>query len=294
MNFLNETKFGVYIWGYLQAMKIGNYLLNFILTIIINKPLCMKYSVQLFYLLCLLSLPNCKPAIKTSAGNSDNSRNSLDWSGMYYGVLPCADCEGIETTVQLNKDNTYTLSTKYAGKETTAKTVGGSFGWSVAGNIIILQNQQRGSFVVGENKLVQLDQDGKIITGELADRYILKKKIPGITEKYWKLTELNGKAISAAANFKKEPHMLLRADGNKVNGQAGCNSFMGTYELKNETEIHFSKIAATMMACPNMELEKEFLQVLEAADNYSIAEDKLVLNKARMAPLARFEAVYFK
>jgi heat shock protein HslJ len=58
--------------------------------------------------------------------------------------------------------------------------------------------------------------------------------------------------------------------------------------------IKFSKMAATMMACPDMEVEREFLQVLETADNYNLIGDTLVLNRARMAPLARFENVFLK
>ena len=46
------------------------------------------------------------------------------------------------------------------------------------------------------------------------------------------------------------------------------------------------------MACPDMSMENQFIEVLGRADNYSILGDKLSLNKARMAPLARFEAVY--
>lgn len=41
----------------------------------------------------------------------DNSRNSLDWEGTYKGILPCADCEGIETMVILKDNDRYTLST---------------------------------------------------------------------------------------------------------------------------------------------------------------------------------------
>jgi hypothetical protein len=40
-----------------------------------------------------------------------------------------------------------------------------------------------------------------------------------------------------------------------------------------------------------MERETEFLKVFEMADNYSLSGTTLSLNKARMAPLARFEAV---
>ena len=33
----------------------------------------------------------------------DNSKTSVDWVGKYEGTLPCADCEGIKTTLTLNK-----------------------------------------------------------------------------------------------------------------------------------------------------------------------------------------------
>lgn len=35
------------------------------------------------------------------------SQIALDWSGIYKGVLPCADCEGIETEVTLRDYNSY-------------------------------------------------------------------------------------------------------------------------------------------------------------------------------------------
>ncbi len=48
-------------------------------------------------------------------------------------------------------------------------------------------------------------------------------------------------------------------------------------------------MASTLMACPDMELEREFMKVLYTADNYNFDGKTIVLNKARMAPLARFE-----
>jgi hypothetical protein len=43
-----------------------------------------------------------------------------------------------------------------------------------------------------------------------------------------------------------------------------------------------------------MEKEVAFMEVLQKADNYAIQGKTLSLNKARMAPLAKFEAVYVK
>lgn len=47
---------------------------------------------------------------------------------------------------------------------------------------------------------------------------------------------------------------------------------------------------STMMACDNMEIETGFKKVLEQTDNYTVDGNTLSFNKARMAPLARFEA----
>ncbi len=48
---------------------------------------------------------------------------------------------------------------------------------------------------------------------------------------------------------------------------------------------------STKMACENMDVEYGLSKALSAADNYSLQGDNLSLNKARMAPLARFKAV---
>lgn len=35
------------------------------------------------------------------------SETSLDWAGVYEGTLPCADCEGIHTLIELHEDKSY-------------------------------------------------------------------------------------------------------------------------------------------------------------------------------------------
>ena len=47
----------------------------------------------------------------------------------------------------------------------------------------------------------------------------------------------------------------------------------------------------TMMSCPGIDIEREFLDILAKCDNFSLSGDILHLNKARMAPLAKFQAV---
>jgi uncharacterized lipoprotein NlpE involved in copper resistance len=50
------------------------------------------------------------------ADPAHNSRNSLDWAGVYKGTLPCADCEGIQEEIRLNDDLTYEMVSTYLGK----------------------------------------------------------------------------------------------------------------------------------------------------------------------------------
>jgi len=111
-----------------------------------------------------------------------------------------------------------------------------------------------------------------------------------ITDRKWKLVELAGKPVSGLVNG-KEPYILLQQKDGRYLATGGCNGIGGTYELKANGRIKFDQGMSTMMACENMEVERELSKALISADNYSLSGDDLSINKARMAPLARFEAV---
>ncbi|MFD2907599.1 META domain-containing protein [Flavobacterium ardleyense] len=114
-----------------------------------------------------------------------------------------------------------------------------------------------------------------------------------ITEKYWKLTLLDGKKVTMAANQEREIFFTLKTDSNKVTGFSGCNTFSGEYTIEDGNRIRFKNMAVTMMACPDVAVnEGSFLEVFELTDNYTIVNDVLSLNIGRRAPLAVFEAVY--
>ncbi len=56
-------------------------------------------------------MPRKEASDPTMAKQADmhTSQNSLDWAGVYEGVLPCADCPGIQTRLTLSRDETYEL-----------------------------------------------------------------------------------------------------------------------------------------------------------------------------------------
>ncbi|MEM0575634.1 copper resistance protein NlpE [Flavobacterium polysaccharolyticum] len=109
----------------------------------------------------------------------DNSETSLDWDGVYAGITPCANCKGIEIELVLRKDKTFVLKTKYVGKGAEKiNTEKGTFSWDESGSVIVLHGLEYkpNQYKVGENHLVQMDRQGKVVEGSLASKYILQKK----------------------------------------------------------------------------------------------------------------------
>jgi uncharacterized lipoprotein NlpE involved in copper resistance len=151
------------------------------------------------YFLMIISLLSCKDREERSntSGNIDNkgtninlkepefndahtSRNSLDWEGIYTGVLPSDDCEGIDTSISLKKDQTYLLKLRYLGiseKKRKDSVFEGKFTWDENGNNITLDGAKDGTrkFKVGEYFLTPLDKNGKEIEAIPGNNYKLLK-----------------------------------------------------------------------------------------------------------------------
>jgi copper homeostasis protein (lipoprotein) len=109
--------------------------------------------------------------------NAHNSKNSLDWAGVYTGTIPAADGEGINVRLRLNSDQTYTLSYDYIDRPNSQFECTGSFKWDNKESTVILDVKDMPSYYkVVENALIQLDMKGKQIKGSLADNYVLKKE----------------------------------------------------------------------------------------------------------------------
>ena len=243
----------------------------------------------------VLGMSACKSKGSTKLETSesgDNSKNSLDWTGVYTGILPCADCAGIFTQITLQTDNTYQLQINYIGKEESVETIEGTFQWNSAGSIITLSGLKEKSmpsaYKVGEGKLIQLNMEGKVITGELASNYELTKINENLVEKKWVLFELNGVDLST-----KDPKPAIEAfitfqiDRNRVHGNSGCNNFTGTYQLGAGNELHFSGMASTRKMCIDMSIENQINQLYQTVDSYSLQDNILSLNHGD-TPLARF------
>jgi len=128
--------------------------------------------ILLFLELGALALGCVNNQKKVSAKDSSETMESLTANivGLYFGQLPCVDCESINTYLELHRDHTYTLRYMYEGKSDDLFVKEGK--WDIKDDKLSLKGVDY-QYRVERDKLVQLDLTGNEIKGDLADQYIL-------------------------------------------------------------------------------------------------------------------------
>jgi uncharacterized lipoprotein NlpE involved in copper resistance len=132
----------------------------------------MKLFGFVLVILCFFSCSSSKNFV-----HEHNAKLSLDYTGIYFGVTPCADCPGIETTLTLNNNFSYTLKLVYQERNVEPYVEKGYYKFDKTGNKITLyvDNKVSSKYFVGENYLIQLDLDGNFIESNLKDFLKLNK-----------------------------------------------------------------------------------------------------------------------
>jgi heat shock protein HslJ len=78
----------------------------------------------------------------------------------------------------------------------------------------------------------------------------------------------------------------------KFQGASGCNAMLGQYESDEyNLTIDTKHIAMTLMACPEIKIETQFINVLGLVKHWKIINNNLALLDSNGTVLTRFEAV---
>ena len=115
-----------------------------------------------------------------------------------------------------------------------------------------------------------------------------------ITNKCWKLLELDGKSVKMADNQEREQFVMFSNEG-IVSGFAGCNHFNGFYKLPEMNQISIDeKISSTLKICPDVDVdESAFLKALTMGSRFQLDNERMILLGRDGKKLAVFEVVYF-
>jgi len=258
----------------------------------INKNVIKNLGFSAF-VIATLSLSSCATTPKSSLPDGHTAKTSLDYPGVYLGVLPCADCSGIKTRIYLNKDNTYVLQQEYLGKNATNIVEDGTYSFDESGNVVTIKpktkNGQSFKLFVGQDHLSMLNQDGTKITSSLKDHYVFTKDYNEILNKKWYLKEMYGKAFDAQKTNKKEGYISLDEKTSKFSSNAGCNQMNGAFTIEPGNKINFNAVMTTMMACQDMEAEATFGKVLKETKYFDVQLDKLLLMNNKRETIATFK-----
>lgn len=138
-------------------------------------------NTLLLLIVTALIIGGCKDAKKADTSEKKvevdetvdmhSAKNSIDWGGSYFGVIPCAACPGINTLITLNTDGTFVKEEEYINSGKTVMPEEGKIVWGAKGSIIQLGTDY---YVVNEGSLIALDSNKKTIAGE-QDSYILSR-----------------------------------------------------------------------------------------------------------------------
>ncbi|MFN4123399.1 MAG: copper resistance protein NlpE N-terminal domain-containing protein [Flavobacteriales bacterium] len=220
----------------------------------------------------------------------NNSLMALDWPGVYFGVLPCADCEGIETTIVLGADMTYNKEMLYMGKSDEIFRETGKLEADETGNKLIFvpsgEATEKRIFKLGENTLTRLDMAGNAIEGQLAEKYILRQINIPFLEKRWDFIQVYETDRTAIEKMERKPYIVFKAARNRAYGNSSCNRFTGSFVSESDNLLKFNPMMSTKMACSSDNAENQILSSLQETDSYQINGDTLQLMNGEKGTLA--------
>ena len=188
------------------------------------------------------------------------SQNSLDWAGVYEGILACPDCPDTHTRLTLGADGSFELVSRPLARGAAPTSSTGQFTWAADGNSIALADAV-GSlrFAVGEGRLVPLasedarpDWGGAALTLLAPTQPEARTGLAEVLEDHrWTLISATGpgsQRIDSLFPSADRPFVLGFADA-RLNVEGGCNRLGGGYQLSAEGVLSAGQLAATMMAC---------------------------------------------
>ncbi len=126
-----------------------------------------------------------KARVKSLEQNSNHENHivpiekSLDFHGVFYGFLPCKDCNGIKSTLSLKQKNNYLLVTQPAKESSKEIYEKGKYSWNEETRTVVLtprdESKPRQYQIKDEGTLVLMNSDGTPMPEKQSESYTLRR-----------------------------------------------------------------------------------------------------------------------
>ena len=112
----------------------------------------------------------------SSSDSPSAATQTAKYDAQYQGTLPCADCDGVVTTLTLNPDGTFFMESEYLANKPVKFSQKGKYTEVEEGVVeLTLDNNDKVYYQIEEGEAIMLDQNRKAPTGAVADHYVLKQ-----------------------------------------------------------------------------------------------------------------------
>ncbi len=238
-------------------------------------PLRIPGLLLLVGLLAACAGSQSQPPAAASAVDMHTSQISLDWSGVYEGVVVCQDAPGTVTRLELGRDGSFELSRRALVRGATPNTATGRFTWQPDGNHIVLDAAgDAQGFAIGEERVIVLESDRCRPDAAGVTLAKLAPVPPDARTGMAEMLEDHRWTLTAATDAGNQPLASLfpAADrpfvfgfaGSRLTVDGGCNGLRGSFQLGADDVLTPGRLASTMMACepPLMAAETALAGVL--------------------------------
>lgn len=127
-----------------------------------------KTLISAIALLSLVILPGCNNRSEVDVLQATRAAELKPMQQSWRGILPCADCEGIETSLFLEKDGTWVMNERYQGVREEPSSFASYGTWArTADKLVLTDSQGEKSYYRAKGEsLEMLDREGNPIESQ--------------------------------------------------------------------------------------------------------------------------------
>lgn len=254
-----------------------------------------KWSFALVMILSLgIMAQSCK-SVKDSSKNGNSGENVPNITGtwilkslngqpaanIFKGKIPTMNIDVVENRIFGNAGcNGYTGTYTYSKGILSAPNLASTM-------MMCPDENQEGQFheVLGKpnkvslanNTILTLSNNGKIVAE------FVKGIDTSLLTGEWTLESIADGDVKTLFSD-HVPTIKFDVAENRFGGNAGCNRYNATYKIEGTT-ITVGPVMSTRMACPNMDGESKFTQIITGASTLEATADKITFSKEGKAIL---------
>lgn len=216
---------------------------------------------------------------------SDGSGTSTEYTGVWSARLPAASSPGREIVLTLGEDGEATLSSDFLNGEPPIVEVG-SWQLDEAGTATVtLQGREELAYDAPVVMTFAREGDGLVAVAFDESRFgaaglRLQAGTPTaqadapLADTAWQLAQIQMMNDELFTPVDPAAYTLVFEGESRFSGQADCNRISGAY-ASDGSSLSLTKIASTRAMCPPNSLYDRYLQALDAANSFVLADGQL-------------------